>query len=45
MIVTLDNSKKYGERHFFTEKIAFFQKICVQNNLLGPEEMILKLAP
>ena len=30
-----------GQVHLFTEKIAFFQKISVLNNVFGPEELIL----
>ena len=33
--------KTIGQVHLFTEEIAFFQKISVFNNLLGPEELIL----
>ena len=39
--VTLDNSKTIGQVYLFTEEVAFFQKISVFNNLLGPEEVIL----
>ena len=33
--------KTIGQVHLFTEEIAFFKKIIVLNNLLGPKELIL----
>ena len=32
---------KMGHNIFFTGKIAFFSKICVFNNFLGPKKMLL----
>ena len=28
---------------FFTEKVAFFSKSCVLNNLLGPKTVLLQI--
>ena len=41
MFLTLVLPENVGQNLFFTGKIAFFSKICVYNDLLGHEEMIL----
>ena len=42
MFVMIDKTrKKEAIKFYLTGKIAFSSKICVFNNLLGPEEMLL----
>ena len=39
-----DYEKKWSLIFFFIGKFAFFSKVCVFNNLLGPIEVHSKLA-
>ena len=43
MFVTLDDTRKKGQKFFFSSWKQFFFKMFVSIDLLGPREMILSI--